>query len=752
MTVAKWIESFGESVCVSKLRNPQAVALASFLNNYANNIASFVEARRQCEEELIIIHIHTGSPQTPFYPILQTEKVGILFGGKDVGPRVVVLREDFPDTEHQLWVPKGHPPCICIDDRPWEEARITWIASDLINRILLWFHRASTGKLHDMGQPLDPNLLRSFFSFVVADSILNSGSSENLIAERKQSTVFRIRRLLENLDIDNTASPICIKVYQVPPERMRRMRYIPRNLGELKEMLADRDINLYDDLSTLFRKWLFEGELIAWKLKVQLAIIIRMPIVSPSNEQEQGDDLRAFVIMKPAGEIAVGLGVASEEEELSEVGYVSILDQPVIDNQVVDPIVVESAEIHLEFERDLATKLAGRSTSDTRKAVLLGAGAIGSHIANCLAREGRFCWTIIDNDLVFPHNLARHIAHNNYVCQYKAEVLANYINNTLVNEATQAKFVNQKLLENNSENAVTKALNEANLIIDATASVLAAHVLSDHESQARRFSAFLNPSGNSAILLAEPASRTLNLRDLEAQYLAAVLSTKRLAEHFKSPETIAYTGACRAITNRIPESRVSILSGLVSIAMNRAVDRPDAVISIWSLAPNGKVTLNSVAPKSISRYHAHDWTITIDSGLKKRIHAMRKAHLPNETGGILFGCVDIPKKLIHLIDASPAPPDSKEKKNSFKRGKEGVQELIETIAQKTMGQVRYVGEWHSHPLNVSGQPSFVDLHQIDWLSTVTDIDSMPALMLIASDQEITLVFANRQAKPLVLEQ
>ena len=71
---------------------------------------------------------------------------------------------------------------------------------------------------------------------------------------------------------------------------------------------------------------------------------------------------------------------------------------------------------------------------------------------------------------------------------------------------------------------------------------------------------------------------------------------------------------------------------------------------------------------------------------------MRKARLPAETGGLLLGLVDIPAKRIHLVDASPAPPDSVEQHSEFVRGVEGVDELMDSVRQRTAGQVRYIGE------------------------------------------------------------
>ena len=255
------------------------------------------------------------------------------------------------------------------------------------------------------------------------------------------------------------------------------------------------------------------------------------------------------------------------------------------------------------------------------------------------------------------------------------------------------------------------------------------------------------------MLLAEPARRALTLRDLEAQYLGLVLRKESLAEHLgKEAETVAYTGACRAITNRIPQSRAAILSGLAALGMSAAVDGDDAAISIWTLQPNGSVATETVAPESVIRFRANGWKIAVDTGLLRRIYKIREARIPVETGGLLFGLVDIPAKRIHLVDASPAPPDSVERRNEFVRGVEGVDELMDSVCRRTAGQVRYVGEWHSHPPRASARPSAIDGQQIDWLAALMDMDSMPALMLIAAERELAVILAHEQAERLPKDQ
>ena len=167
MTAEAWLAGFNAPVCETALRNPQAMALVRFVNRYAQDVATFVEARRQGERELVVLDIRTGAPQAPVYPIRCTEQVGILFVRDDAMPFVAMLRDDFPDTEHQQVVPEGYPAVICIDDRPWAEAVLTWTPAELIERILMWFRRAVRGELHDARQPLDPVSLGSPLSFII---------------------------------------------------------------------------------------------------------------------------------------------------------------------------------------------------------------------------------------------------------------------------------------------------------------------------------------------------------------------------------------------------------------------------------------------------------------------------------------------------------------------------------------------------------------------------------------------------------
>jgi hypothetical protein len=451
-------------------------------------------------------------------------------------------------TEHQQLVPEGCPATICIDDRSWAEARLTWIPAELIERILSWFRRAGRGELNDARQPLDPVLMASHLSFFIARSVLDAGPAQDLIAEYDpgDGAMMRVRRAEPGKY--SSAEPFSIVTYRVPPGNMKRLKYAPDNLAGLAAMLEERGIRLFDDLRQRLDAWIAEGAKAAWRLNGRFAVIVEMPIISPRGIQQDGLDHRAFVTARSAGDIAVALGVAEKSPSgLGKVGYAKVIGASTPDEVAIAAIEVQTAEVHLAFEAELAARLAGRSAPDDRKAVLAGAGAIGSLLGDDLAREGRFTWTVIDDDRLLPHNLARHIGRGDRVTHPKANILADHINALFSGPPRATAIAANLFTDGEQRGAIESALHGADLIIDATASVVAARHLSDHPAPGRRASVFFNPAGEAAVLLAEPADRALTLRDLEAQYLGVVLRTERLAEHLgKQAETVGYTGACRA--------------------------------------------------------------------------------------------------------------------------------------------------------------------------------------------------------------
>ena len=232
--VVAWIVNWGSLVTPNGLRQPSGRLVADYLAEEAAGLAAIVVARRnEAGAEILIVDLKTGVPQRPVVPIECVERIGITFGGEGSMPLVLMLRDDFPDTEHQQPVPDGCPAAICIDDRPWQEARLTWTPVELLQRVLAWFRRAARGELHDPHQPLDPFFGLSPYRFVFPTSVLSGTEGVELVgflSDTDEPNVVIVLPLA-SLPRQVETSRILPVAYRIPPKRMTRMKRAPRDLA-----------------------------------------------------------------------------------------------------------------------------------------------------------------------------------------------------------------------------------------------------------------------------------------------------------------------------------------------------------------------------------------------------------------------------------------------------------------------------------------------------------------------------------------
>jgi integrative and conjugative element protein (TIGR02256 family) len=393
-----------------------------------------------------------------------------------------------------------------------------------------------------------------------------------------------------------------------------------------------------------------------------------------------------------------------------------------------------ATNIHLAFDRELAAVIAGRQAADDRRAVLIGAGSIGSQLAMNLAREGYFRWTIVDDDRLMPHNLARHELPADYVGSLKAGALAHELSR-LLREPCPAIIGNVLFPTEAKKATLDASLAEAEIIIDASASVAVSRHLSHlPEAGARRFAAFFNPSGTACVLLAECEDRSVTLHDLEAQYHRLLQAEPSLENHLATTHAgLRYSGSCRAATNRIPATRAAVLSAVAARGVADAADTQKAVIQIWSLTGMGGVDPMRQEGAPVTRREIGEWLLVYDDGLLAKLSRVREERLPNETGGVLLGLVDRERHMLHLVDALPQPADSVSSTTGFERGVDGLLAAVNRATEKSMHQIQYVGEWHSHPRRSSAAPSVTDLTQVAWLGEQMDSEGVPVVMAIAAD-------------------
>ena len=286
---------------------------------------------------------------------------------------------------------------------------------------------------------------------------------------------------------------------------------------------------------------------------------------------------------------------------------------------------------------------------------------------------------------------------------------------------------------------VKAAVEKSQVVIDATASVAVGRELAALEVRQRCASIFLNPRGDAVVMLLEDADRSINLSVLEAHYYRLILREPALRTHLAvGGSGMRHSAACRGASARIPESRIAALAGIVTTGVAAGLHQPDAAVSVWTLSNDGSSRRDIVAPSLAVKKTFGEWSVSVDRALLDELAMLRREHLPCETGGILVGTVDVPRRQIFIVDALPAPPDSVSSRHGFERGVVGVADELAEIGARTHGMVRYLGEWHTHPARNSSLPSSVDFDQLLSLQTQLHREQLPATMLIFADGEFSI--------------
>ena len=395
---------------------------------------------------------------------------------------------------------------------------------------------------------------------------------------------------------------------------------------------------------------------------------------------------------------------------------------------------------YFQQRREDSARYNGRRGADDRPFVAIGAGALGSQVLDALGRAAFGRWTVVDGDVLLPHNLARHALTENAVGWEKARG----VTVALLQSVTEDGHVHDYLIANvlapdEQRDALDRAYTKAAAILDMSASVAVARALArDVSAPTRRASLFLNPTGTDLVLLAESADRAVRLDALEMQYYRAITQDSALAGTLHGAVARErYGRSCRDVSAQLPQARIAALAGIGVQAVERMADDDRPAIRVWRF---DEVTLAvrsvEVPVHATADVRVGDWHVVTDAGLLAKLRTLRASKLPNETGGVLLGSVDVARRVVYIVDTIPSPPDSREWPTLYIRGAAGLAAGVEKVEQATAGQLHYIGEWHSHPKGCPPLPSRDDLQVFAWITTALDADDLPAVMMIVGDDAV----------------
>src|SRR4051794_8683148 len=141
-------EFFGDLTDASALTDARARAVARLVADGNTMGFRLAEARRkEGGAETLVMQVHVPRPQDLVHPLKAVEPVALRFHERDA-PAVFSLRDDFPPVPHSTAVAPEIPTYLCIDDRPWSEARPSWTPSECLVRVQSSLAKTARGELH----------------------------------------------------------------------------------------------------------------------------------------------------------------------------------------------------------------------------------------------------------------------------------------------------------------------------------------------------------------------------------------------------------------------------------------------------------------------------------------------------------------------------------------------------------------------------------------------------------------------------
>ncbi len=416
----------------------------------------------------------------------------------------------------------------------------------------------------------------------------------------------------------------------------------------------------------------------------------------------------------------------------------------------------------MENRPEIVTRRDEGATMDWfagKRVAIWGCGAIGSHIAEHLARAGVAKLVLYDKGRVTRGILVRQNFTVSDINELKVDALAGRVHS-----------ISPRIeVESRNEDIVSKTLNRADwdagidIVIDATAALSVRSklesVLKRHERRVPIASVMISATAQRALAtLARTAYgagprdvlRRLGLAAMSRDWLERWVSefwSRDAAQGLRQPEP-----GCSDPTFVGSNVDVACLSARALNSLAKALRSPSADASGFLLAlsiadreqrfrfrPDIRWVANSID----FRLAANAWRDMLGW-----IRTSARERSPeHETGGLLFGELDETSNIAWVTHVSGPPPDSVCSPDRFVCGTHGTAALAKDHRELSRGSVRFLGMWHSHP-KAAPRPSRTDYQGMRKLLASQEQGDAPSLMVIvghaATPQPSVAAFVCRQ--------
>lgn len=601
---------------------------------------------------------------------------------------IIKLRKDFPCNFPHLNPSKEHEVLPCVYegdiDELYQNANGPYL---LIFQIKDWLEKAAKGELIDPNQGWEPMRADTRNGLIEISSAhldtartehskhLVDGNAISTLAIYEENKGFVFAQLATDKTDAKNNSHTRFLIFET---NSTIEQYIPSALHNLNDLIDLADLyNIHSIKAKIDHAYQdFPDDYRPSILLVALAIKRPYNVINPHHTSNY-EYLFFAIHCKSKGR---------EKKELYEGSRVSSLFQ------------IESVSTAL------LKQLSGHVSNNTTL-LFVGCGSVGSKLALHLAKAGCDNFSLIDPDIFFPHNNARHGAVSE-LRLYKTDIVGDML---LSLKRNIFEISHKSIMDYQFDR-----INQTDLIIDSTASLAVRNFLSVTKTVSPVISVSLFNHSRMGLILIEDADRNTRVDDLAAHCYAVALKNQEFAKHYINHQISnqriglgcsSYTTVCSdadislvvaGMANKIHNLATNGLPKQAQICFGIVSD--DNMSIIWdSIDIEPTVVIKAINPG--------DMEIRIIGNIAKTIRKDFQANLPNETGGVLVGHVSLPQQKIYITSLIEAPDDSKRSPSFFELGTNELSEIIQSIDNQNT-PIKALGTWHTHPQG--GGPSQYD--------------------------------------------
>jgi hypothetical protein len=590
------------------------------------------------------------------------------------------LRQGFPITPHQRLSLRPEPRSLCLYEEPYSELKTRWSAFALLERARAWLRLTARGELHQDDQPLEPLLGLADTTAILPHNFFDSLKGNDFVpaaAARTAGGTNHFVLVLPQSQWKPAQTPeFVLTMFVSPASEHGIITHHPATLLQLHEFCQRASLDLLKELRDRIKLWKAGGNADNFaKSKPILCLVF--PKVRRAAGEPESRETWLFVTRSNLMELGTALGIFAPKTVDGFSGL--ILGAAPVETEATRQVLVLPMRPTFTLDRNSAATLNG-TTPDPRKIIAVGLGALGSHVFDNLLKSGFGSWTLVDNDYLLPHNCARHGLDGSAIVFPKVEGMRNRANN-IVPDVPVATIIADILSPGDKADALKKTMQDADVILDMSASVaVSRHLALDCPAPARRACLFMNPAGDTLVVLIEDSARAILLDWLEMHYYRALTINEGFANHFKSPGGFRYSRSCGDISSRMSQDLVALQSAIGSRALRTGFQSEHATAVLYRAQSDLSTQAHSIPVARPLIETLEGWTILTAPHVVAEAHRFRQAKLPNETGGVLLCTIDTNHRRIYVIDLLPSPSDSQEWPNLYIRGAAGLRNRIQAIS------------------------------------------------------------------------